>query len=62
MTANNSPNNNVAFFFVADFKIVYYNTIHPRSQCLGQERKYILRHFLFPDKIIQNCLKIDTTH
>ena len=37
-------------------------TINPRSRCLGQERKDILRHFLFSDKIIQNSLKIDATH
>ena len=26
------------------------------------KEKYILRHDLFGDKIIENCLKIDTTH
>ena len=26
----------------------------------GEEN--ILRHFIFGDKIIQNCLKIDATH
>ena len=29
---------------------------------LGQERKNILRHYLFGDMIIQNCLEIDATH
>ena len=46
------------YFFVSDLK----TTINPRSQCLGQERKNILQHFLLGDKIIENCLKIDATH
>ena len=37
-------------------------TINPSSQYLGQEKKNILRHDLFGDKIIQNCLKIDATY
>ena len=37
-------------------------TINPWLQCLGQERKNILCHFLFEDKIIQNCLRIDAAH
>ena len=37
-------------------------TVNPRSRCFGKERKNILRHNLFGDKIIQNCLKIDATH
>ena len=49
-------------FFVSDLKKYSITSIDPRSQCLGQERKNILRHFLFGDKIIQNCLKIDATH
>ena len=62
LTANNSTNNNVVFFFVSDLKQNIKTTINPRSQCLEQERKNILRHYLFGDKIIQNCLKIDATH
>ena len=33
--------------------------INPRSQCRVQERKNNLHHYLFGDKIIQNCLKYD---
>ena len=54
-TANHSTNNNV-FFFVSDLKIVYNNNCE-FSICLGQERKNILRHYFFGDKIIPNCLK-----
>ena len=36
-------------------------TFNPWSQCLELERRNILRHYLFRDKIIQNCLKIDAT-
>ena len=39
--------------FVSDMKIV--TTLNAQSQCLGKERKNILRHYLFGDKIIQNC-------
>ena len=46
------------FFFVSDFKKYTITTINPWSQCLGQEKKNILRHYLFGEKIIQNCLKM----
>ena len=52
VTANHSTNNNVVFFFVSDVKNYTIITIDPRSQCLGQERKSILRHYLFGDQII----------
>ena len=29
---------------------------------LDKKGKYILRHYLFGDKIIKNCLKIGATH
>ena len=53
VTGNNSTNNTVLLFLVSDLKIVYYN-IH-WSQCLVQEIKNILPHYLFGDEIIQNC-------
>ena len=46
------------------FQIWKLHTItisNSRSQCIGQERENILRHDLFGDKIIENCLKIDAT-
>ena len=59
---NNSTNNNV-FFFVSNFKIVYYkNLLILDLNTLDMRGKNILPHYLFGDKIIQNCLKIDTTH
>ena len=36
--------------------------VNPRLQCLGQERRNILRQYLFGDKTIQKCRKIDATH
>ena len=61
-TANNSTNNNAVFFCVLIRTLNTITAIYPRSQCLGQERKNILRDYLFGEKIIQNCLKIDVTH
>ena len=53
----------LSFFFVLDFKIVYYiTTINPRSRYLGKEKKNILCHNLFGDKIIQTCLNVHETH
>ena len=40
---------------VANFILLYL-------QCLWQERKNSLRHNLFGDKIIENCLKIEAAH
>ena len=49
-------------FFFQIWKYYTITIINSRSQFLGQERKNILRHDIFGDKIIQNCLKIDATH
>ena len=49
-------------FLFQIWKLYTIKTIIPWSRCLGKERKNTLRHYLFSDKIIQNCLKIDTTH
>ena len=49
-----------SFLFLV-WKYYSITIINPRSQFLGQEREYILRHYLFGDKIIQNCLKTDAT-
>ena len=62
VTSNNSKNDNVVFVLFQIWKYYAISTINPRSQCIEQERKTILYHYLFRDKIIQNCLKIDTTH
>ena len=45
--ANKATTNNIVLFLFSDLKY------------LGQERKNILHQYLFEDKIIQNCLKID---
>ena len=61
MTVSNSTTNSVVFFFcflfffVSDFKKYTITIINPRSQCLGKKTKNILHHYLFGDKIIQNC-------
>ena len=62
VTANNSTNNNVVFFFFRfessiskQFLILHHNALDKRG-------KNILPHYLFGERIIQNCLKIDTTH
>ena len=44
------------------WKLYTITTINPSSQCLRQERKNILPHYLFGDKTIQNCLKLYATH
>ena len=62
VNANNPTTNNVVFFFVSDSKIVYSSNYYIWSQCLGQERKNILRHDLFGDKIIRSSLKKYATH
>ena len=62
VTANNSTDDNVLFFLFQIWKQYTITTIYPPSQCVGQERKNILPHYLFEDKIIQTCLKIDATH
>ena len=36
--------------------------LQPQPTGRDKKRKYILSHYLFGDKIIQNCLKIDTTY
>ena len=61
LTTNNFPDN-LVLFFVSDLKYYTISTINLWSQCLGQEKKNILCHLFFGDKIIQNCLKIDATH
>ena len=60
--ANNSTDNNVVFIYVSDWKLYTITTIIPWSQCLGKERENILCHYLFGDKLIQNCLKKDATN
>ena len=62
VTVNNSSYNNVEFFLVSDFKIVYYNNINPLTQYRGLERKNILHHYLFGYKIIETCLELGATH
>ena len=42
-------------FLFQIWKLYTITTINPRSQCLGEKRKNILRHYLFGEKIIQNC-------
>ena len=49
MTANNSTNNNV-MILILDQNVFY------------MREKNILGHYLFGDKIIQNCLKIDAPY
>ena len=44
------------------FQIRELYAINSWSQCHGQERKTILHYYLFGDKTIQNCHKIDATH
>ena len=61
VTASNSTNNNV-FFFVSDLKVVYYNSYKSSITMHLTREENILCHYLFGDKIIQNCLKIDATH
>ena len=62
MTAHNSTTNNVVFFFVLDLKIVYYNNyLSLITMPLTREETFFC-HYLFRDKIIQNCLKIDATY
>ena len=36
----------LCFVGVSDVEFVYYNSYYPRSQCLGQERKNLLRLYL----------------
>ena len=63
LTANNFTNNNVVFFFSFRFEIVYYKKqLILDHNALDTRGKNILRHYLFRDKGIQNCLKIDATH
>ena len=61
VTYNSTKNN--ALFFVSDLKIVnnnnYYFSI---TMPWTREEKIFLHHYLFGDKIVQNCLKIDATH
>ena len=48
------------FFLVSDLKIVYYKNYQSSiTMPWTKEKKYILWHYLFRDKIIQTCLKID---
>ena len=62
MTANNSTNNNVVFFFVSDLKIVYDNNYQSSiTMPWTREGKYFASR-IFGYKIIQNCLEIDATH
>ena len=57
MTANNSKKNNVVFFFVSVVKIVYYNN-YQSSITMPWAKKNILRHYLYGDKVIQNCFNL----
>ena len=59
MTGNNYTNNNVAFFFVSDLKIVYYKSF---KSSITMSWENILRQDLFGDKIIQNSLQLYGTH
>ena len=54
--ANNFTNNNIVFFLISNLKIVCYNN-YKASIIMP-----CLRHYLFGDKIIQSCLKIDTIY
>ena len=48
-------------FFFFGFRFETITAINPPLQnALDKRGKNILRHILFGDKIIQNCLKIDT--
>ena len=51
--------NNGVFVFVSDLKKYIITGINHRSQRPQQKRENIWRHYLFEDKIIQICLKID---
>ena len=42
-------------FWFQIWKYYAITIINPWLQCLGHDRKNILRHNLFGDKIIQNC-------
>ena len=63
VTADNSTNNNVVFFFVSDLKIVYNNNYKSSITMpwTREEKTFCLTTYL-ETKIIQNCLKIDGTH
>ena len=50
MTANNSTNDNIVFFFVSDLKIVYNNNYQSLITMPWTGGENILRHFLFGDK------------
>ena len=55
-TANGSTNyNGVSFFLFQICKTYTITIVNTRSQYLGKERKNILGHYLFGDKIIENC-------
>ena len=60
MTAYNSINNNVFFFFNSALKIVYFkNYLSSIIIPWTREEKYFA---LFGEKIIQNCPKINGTY
>ena len=49
-------------FFVSDLNVVYDNNYHSLITMPWAKEENILRHFLFGDKIIENCLEINVTH
>ena len=61
MTANNSTTKYIVFFFVLDLKIVYYKNYYSLIIMSWTREENNMRHCLFGDKIIQNCLKISAT-
>ena len=60
--ANNSTNNNAVFFFVSVLKIIYYNNCKSSITMPLTREENITCHYLFGDRIIQNCLKIEITN
>ena len=55
VTANNSINNNIVFFSYFRFEKVYYNNYSSSITTPWTTEENILHHYLFENKIIQNC-------
>ena len=62
VTANNSTNDNVVFFFYFRFENSILKQLLIFDHNLLDKREKYFRHYLFGDKIIQNCLKVNTTY
>ena len=62
MFASNSTNYNVVFFFISDLKIAYFNKYLSLKTMSWTRKENSFHYYLFLDKIIQNCLKINATY